>query len=87
MDSSVFQIKTKIVSCHIADSKPVKQEVNGTLILPSLVFPGNDIYKRISLFIGTMEKVLSYWLQSESRTSGRTDDDDDDEDEDLGPIL
>jgi hypothetical protein len=30
----------KIVSCHTADSKPVKQEVNGTVILPPLVFPG-----------------------------------------------
>jgi hypothetical protein len=35
----VLQIKTKIVSCYIADSKPVKQEVNGTVILPPLVFP------------------------------------------------
>jgi hypothetical protein len=35
-----LQIKTKIVSCHTADSKPVKQEVNGTVILPPLVFPG-----------------------------------------------
>jgi hypothetical protein len=32
--------KTKIVSCHTADSKSVKQEVNGTVILPSLVFRG-----------------------------------------------
>ncbi len=39
LDQSVFQIKIKIVSCHTADSKPVKQEVNGTVILPSLVFP------------------------------------------------
>ncbi len=31
---SVLQIKTKIVSCHRADSKSVKQEVNGTVILP-----------------------------------------------------
>jgi hypothetical protein len=30
----------KIVSCHTANSKPVKQEVNGTVILPPLVFPG-----------------------------------------------
>ncbi len=37
---SVLQIKTKIVCCHSADSKPVKQEVNGTVILPPLVFPG-----------------------------------------------
>jgi hypothetical protein len=39
LDLSVLQIKTKIVSCHTADSKPVKQEVNGTVILPPLVFP------------------------------------------------
>jgi hypothetical protein len=35
-----LQIKTKIVSCHTADSKLVKQEVNGTVILSPLVFPG-----------------------------------------------
>ncbi len=40
LDYSVLQIKTKIVSCHTADSKPVEQEVNGTVILPPLVFPG-----------------------------------------------
>ena len=39
LDESVLQIKTKIVSCHTADSKPVKQEVNSTVILPPLVFP------------------------------------------------
>ncbi len=33
-----MQIKTQIVSCHTADSKPVKQKVNGTVILPPLVF-------------------------------------------------
>jgi hypothetical protein len=42
-----LQIK-KIVSCHKDDSEPVKQEVNGTVILPPLVFP--DIYIRL-LFI------------------------------------
>jgi hypothetical protein len=40
LDYSVLQIKTKIVSCHTADSEPAKQEVNGTLILPPLLFPG-----------------------------------------------
>jgi hypothetical protein len=39
LDLSVLQIKTKIVSTHTADSKPVKLEVNGTVILPPLVFP------------------------------------------------
>ncbi len=39
LDKSVLEIKTKIVSCHTSDSKPVKQEVNGTVILPPLVFP------------------------------------------------
>ncbi len=33
LDLSILQIKTKIVSCHTAESKPVKQEVNGTVIL------------------------------------------------------
>jgi hypothetical protein len=41
LDESVLQIKTKIVSCHTADSKPVKQEINSTMIIPPLVlFPG-----------------------------------------------
>ncbi len=37
----LIQIKTKIVSYHTADSKPVKQEVNITMILPPLVFPAS----------------------------------------------
>jgi hypothetical protein len=32
-----FAKKTKNVSCHIANSKPVKQEVDSTVILPPLV--------------------------------------------------
>ncbi len=40
LDWPVLQIKTKIFSCNTADSKLVKQEVNGTVILPPLVFPG-----------------------------------------------
>jgi hypothetical protein len=41
LDSMFLQIKTKIVICHTGDSKPVKQEVNGTVILSPLVFPGD----------------------------------------------
>jgi hypothetical protein len=41
LDLSVLKIKTKNVICHTADSKPDKQEVNGTGILPPLVFPGS----------------------------------------------
>jgi hypothetical protein len=37
-----LQIKTKIVSCHTADSEPVTQEVNSTVILPPLVFPAGN---------------------------------------------
>ncbi len=40
LDKSVLQIKATIFSCHTADYKPVKQEINGTVILPPLVFPG-----------------------------------------------
>jgi hypothetical protein len=39
LDWSVLQIKTKIVSFHGADSKPVKQDVNGTVELPPLLLP------------------------------------------------
>jgi hypothetical protein len=38
LEQSVLQRKTKIVSGHTADSKPVKQEVNGTVILPPLYY-------------------------------------------------
>jgi len=38
LDLSVLQIKTKIVSSHTADPKPVQLEVNSTVILPHLVF-------------------------------------------------
>jgi hypothetical protein len=34
-----LQIKTKIVSCHTADSKQVKQEVNRTVILSPFSIP------------------------------------------------
>ncbi len=40
-------IKTKSVISRTADSKPVKQEVNGTLILPPLVFPALAIKNRL----------------------------------------
>jgi hypothetical protein len=39
LDWSVLQIKTKIVSCQTAYFKPIKREVNGTVILLPLVFP------------------------------------------------
>ncbi len=38
-DLSLLLIKTKKFCSHRADSKPVKQEVNGTGILSPLVFP------------------------------------------------
>ncbi len=42
---TVLQIQTKNVSCHTADSKPVKQEVNGTVILHPWVFPALALNK------------------------------------------
>jgi len=47
LDLSVLQIKTSNVSCHKADSKPVKQEVSSTMILPPLVFPEEHIQQFI----------------------------------------
>jgi hypothetical protein len=58
LDLSVLQIKTKIVSCHAADSKPVKQEVNGTVILPPLAFPGQTNNQNKNVF--TIKKVSPF---------------------------
>ncbi len=44
LDQSAMQIKTRIVSCHTADAKPVKQEINCAMILPLLVFPCSNIW-------------------------------------------
>ncbi len=39
-----LQMKIKIVSCQTTDSKPVKQDVNSTVILSPLVFPALAYY-------------------------------------------
>jgi hypothetical protein len=49
-------IKTKLVSNHTADSKPVKQEVNGTVILPPLVFPRLVVTRRSIVLIFPFHK-------------------------------
>jgi hypothetical protein len=54
-DNSVLQIKTKIVSWHTADSKPVRQEVNGTVIHPPLVFPGSGMFCSVQVENGIDE--------------------------------
>ena len=50
LDQSVLQIETKIVSCRTAHFKPVKQEVNGTVILPPLVFSDICIEEKYIFF-------------------------------------
>ncbi len=62
LDKSVLQIKTNIVSCHTTDSKPVKQEVNGTVMLPPLVFPGQPF--RPSVVVNVFSLLISskLWL-------------------------
>jgi hypothetical protein len=54
-----LQIKAKIVSCHTADSKPVKQEVNCTVILSPFSIPWPDGDKHSSL---PPPRVYSRWL-------------------------
>jgi hypothetical protein len=44
LDESVLQIKIKIVSCYSADSKSVKQEVYGTMIVPPVLSDHHRIY-------------------------------------------
>jgi len=56
-----LEIKTKIVSCYSADSKPVKQEVNGTVILPPLVFPGSIHWLGVAWQSSLCWVVWSIW--------------------------
>ncbi len=77
LDWSLLQIKTKIVSSHTADSKPIKQEVNSTLILSPLVFPA--IMSVTDKCIADMQSLLELktrprfchvnWSLSKERTS------------------
>ncbi len=61
LDSSVLGIKTKIVSCLTADSKPVKQEVNCTVILPPFRLPctGEHFNPMETQLVGQQAQVLS----------------------------
>ncbi len=49
----------KIVSCHTVDSKPVKQEVSGTMILPRLVFP---VITHVQTLVYRMKPGASFQL-------------------------
>ncbi len=72
LDQSALQIKTKIVSCDTADSKPVKQEVNGTMILPPLVCPDQTnpkIYHTQTLFSFNIECRSAECRSSECRSA------------------
>ncbi len=50
LESAVWQLTIFVFIFQTDQSKPVKQEVNGTVILPPLVFPG----KRFQKFSGLM---------------------------------
>jgi hypothetical protein len=54
-----LKIKTKLVGCHTADSKPVKQEVKSTVILPPLVFPGGRFVKILTSPNFVFAKILT----------------------------
>jgi hypothetical protein len=62
LDWPVLQIKTKIVSCHSADSKPVKHEVNSI----SSVFPGQTVFSGGS--------VLAEYLTTDPKFEGLNQD-------------
>jgi hypothetical protein len=58
-----MQIKTKLVSCHTMDSKPVKPEVNSTVILPPLGFPAkvDTYFSLIAQKILTLDSKKDYY--------------------------
>jgi hypothetical protein len=68
-----LQIKTKIVSYDTANSKPVKQEVNGTVILSPLVFLDETEEKKKFFFpkfqLEGLDRVLNPALNESSPVS------------------
>ncbi len=52
-----MQLKTKIISFHTADSKPVKEEVNCTVIPTPLVFFGLNIFRA---FVGVVSQPSTF---------------------------
>ncbi len=58
---------TKIVSCHTADFKPVKQEVNGTVILPPFSIPWTNTLAYFSLSTTENKEFNGVLLQLERR--------------------
>jgi len=67
-----LKIKTKIVSCHTADSKPVIQEANSTLILPpikKLKKPASDLGLRQ---INTLKSLIVIEMDLRSQIKKQT---------------
>ncbi len=65
LDYSVLQMKTKIVvDCHTADFKPVKQEVNSTMILPPFSVPCCYLpwQCKVALSLSLSLCILSQWF-------------------------
>jgi hypothetical protein len=58
LESALWQQTIFDFICKTDKSKPVKQEVNGTMILPPLVFPGLT-YKKA--FVDLCQKSFMKW--------------------------
>ncbi len=68
-----MQIKTKIVSSHTADSKPVKQEVDGTVIrLPLAFLAGTSMFRCGNVLLYQVE--VSRLVSQRERDGGRKKD-------------
>ncbi len=47
MESAVLELIIFVFSCKTDYSKPVKQEVNGTVMLPPSAFPGGYTFNEV----------------------------------------
>ncbi len=78
LESVVWQLTIFVFICKTDLSIPIKQEVNGTLILPILVFPGmgdrklvgalEEIYKTTFLFCETKQRR---WIEDRTPACSR----------------
>ena len=67
-----MQIRTKIVSCHTADSKPVKQEVNGAVHFESIVWKQCTKFTANLILLGAIRDAQKMFMKMTTAATAAT---------------
>ncbi len=63
LESAAWQLTIFVFICKTDESKPVKQEVNGTAILPPLIFPGLSYSCLLSKELSSLLVAMGFILK------------------------